>query len=64
MDRPKVAGEHRFIGDKRTQQVYDLEDDATPEDVIIDLVESAQYLFFAPDDLAEARNRGYRPADV
>ncbi len=61
--------DHRYIGDKRTGAVYDLDavsDDAapasggTPRAVIDDLVASGMYLCFAPDTLAEARNRGYR----
>lgn len=59
MDRPKEFEEHRFIGDKRTQVVYDL-DDALDEDVIAELVESQQVATFGPDTLPEARNRGYR----
>ena len=60
MDRPTKFEEHRFIGDKRTQTVYDLDDDATPEAAIEDLLAAEQFLAFGPDSLAEARNRGYR----
>ena len=68
--RPKGVADHRYIGDKRTGAVYDL--DMVPEDdspaaggqlsraVIDELVASGRYLCFAPDTLAEARNRGYR----
>ena len=68
--RPKGVADHRYIGDKRTGAVYDL--DRVPEDdspaaggqlsraVIDELVASGCYLCFAPDTLAEARNRGYR----
>lgn len=59
MDRPKEFEEHRFIGDKRTQIVYDL-DSAPDETVITELVESGQVATFGPDSLPEARNRGYR----
>lgn len=59
MDRPKNYVEHRFIGDKRTQIVYDL-DAAEDEAVIAELVESEQVATFGPDSLPEARNRGYR----
>ncbi len=68
--RPRGVADHRFIGDKRTGAVYDLDavpdDDAapgsggTPRAVIDELVASGRYLCFAPDTLAEARNRGYR----
>ena len=61
MNRPKVYAEFRFLGDKRTQKVYDL--DAEYElDVIEELVASEQGATFGPDTLAEARNRGYRLA--
>jgi hypothetical protein len=48
----------RFIGDKRTQFVYDL--DTWEDEAIIDeIVEQGVGLSFGPDTLAEARNRGY-----
>ena len=54
---------HRFLGDKRTQQVYDL-DEVTDEDalsvVLDELMASDAFLCFGPDTLAEARNRGYK----
>ncbi len=59
MDRPKEFADHRFIGDKRTQVVYDLEEDLD-SDVIAELVASKQVATFGPDTLPEARNRGYR----
>ena len=61
MDKPKVAAEHQLIGDKRTLIVYDLDDEATPAEVVDDIVAAGRYLFFAPDTVPEARNRGYRP---
>ena len=61
MQRPKAFHEFRFIGDKRTQRVYDL-DQEYPGEVIDSLVASEQVATFGPDTLAEARNRGYRPA--
>lgn len=51
---------HRFIGDKRTQVVYDIDemiDDDRP--VIDELLAAETFLCFGPDTLAEARNRGY-----
>ena len=59
MDRPVKFEEHRWLGDKRSQIVYDL-DAVDDETVIHELMESEQYLSFGPDTLAEARNRGYR----
>ena len=61
MDRPSRFEHHRFIGDKRTQRVYDLDEYENVE-VIEELMESEQYMSFGPDTLVEARNRGYRPA--
>ena len=60
MDRPARFEHFRFLGDKRTQRVYDLDDYDNPA-VIDELMESEQYASFGPDTLAEARNRGYRP---
>ena len=58
MERP-VRFEHtRFLGDKRTQLVYDL-DEWTEEGIINDIVNEGVGLCFGPDTLAEARNRGY-----
>jgi len=61
MDRPTKFEHHRFVGDKRTQRVYDL-DEYENQAVIDELMESEAYLCFGPDTLAEARNRGYRLA--
>jgi len=54
---PKFEG-FRFIGDKRTQLVYDLttwDDDA----MIDEIADAGVGLVFGPDTLPEARNRGY-----
>ena len=59
MDRPVRFEHSRFLGDKRTQVVYDL-DTATDRSVIDELVASGQAASFGPDTVAEARNRGYR----
>ncbi|MGD9702378.1 MAG: hypothetical protein AB7Q42_01135 [Acidimicrobiia bacterium] len=61
MERP-IRFEHtRFLGDKRTQLVYDVDgwDDAS---VIDEIVAAETGTSFGPDTLAEARNRGYRLA--
>ena len=62
MERPTRFEHHRFLGDKRTQRVYDL-DTYTDTDVIDELMAAETYLCFGPDTLAEARNRGYRLAE-
>jgi hypothetical protein len=61
MERPGKFEHHRYVGDKRTQVVYDI-DALADEDaqLIEELMESEQYLCFGPDTLPEARNRGYR----
>ena len=59
MDRPKKYAEHRFIGDKRSQVLYDLDADHDSE-LIRELVASEQVTTFGPDTRAEARNRGYK----
>lgn len=61
MDRPGKFEHSRFLGDKRTQLVYDLDGDGD-QSKIDDIVESEQFASFSPDTLAEARNRGYRLA--
>ena len=63
MDRPTVFSHQRFLGDKRTQQVYDLDEVADEEamSMVLDELMSAEtFLCFGPDTLAEARNRGYQ----
>jgi len=62
MPRPARFSSSRYLGDKRTQTVYDLDvDDPAVASAIDELVTSEQFASFAPDTLAEARNRGYRP---
>ncbi len=58
MERPTRFEEARYVGDKRTQLVYDL-DEWTDEDVIDEIVNAGVGIQFGPDTLAEARNRGY-----
>jgi hypothetical protein len=60
MARPPRFSEHRYLGDKRSQVVYDLDDDATPDELVEGVMKAESFLGFAPDTLAEARNRGYR----
>jgi hypothetical protein len=59
MERP-VRFEHtRWLGDKRSQVVHDV-DACTDESIVEELMASEKYLCFGPDTLAEARNRGYK----
>jgi hypothetical protein len=58
MERPTRFEHTRFLGDKRTQLVYDLDTWSEPE-VIDEIVAAETGLSFGPDTLAEARNRGY-----
>jgi hypothetical protein len=60
--RPARFESSRYLGDKRTLVVYDLDlvDDAGLQPVIDELMASEAFAAFAPDTLAEARNRGYR----
>lgn len=53
----------RFLGDKRVQVVYDL-DEVADAAVVEELANSEHVLAFGPDTLAEARNRGYRLRSV
>jgi len=62
--RPTRFEHNRYVGDKRSQVVYDLDlADADPEvaAAIEELLASERFAAFGPDSLAEARNRGYRP---
>jgi hypothetical protein len=62
--RPTRFEHYQYLGDKRTQVVYDLdlaESDPEVAAAIDDLLASEQFAAFGPDTLAEARNRGYHP---
>ena len=59
MERPTRFEHNRYVGDKRTQVVYDL--DTVPEEILAELLEARTYLSFGPDTLVEARNRCYKP---
>ena len=62
--RPTKFEHNRYVGDKRTQVVYDLDlagSDTSVAGAIEELLASEQFAAFGPDTLAEARNRGYRP---
>ncbi len=61
MERPTKFEHARFLGDKRTQLVYDLDEWSDPE-IVDEIVGEGVGIQFAPDTLAEARNRGYTAA--
>lgn len=61
MQRPGRFEHTRYLGDKRTQLVYDL-DEWTEPNIIDDIVATNSGICFGPDTLPEARNRGYRLA--
>lgn len=60
-DRPTRFEEVRWLGDKRSQVVYDLDDPDLAQEVVDELMAAETFLCFGPDTLAEARNRGYHP---
>jgi hypothetical protein len=59
MERLARFEEHRYVGDKRTQVVHDVDSCTEPEHVE-ETVAAEAFICFGPDTLAEARNRGYR----
>ena len=64
VSRPTKFEHNRYVGDKRTQVVYDLDLADTDPQVaaaIEELLAAETFAAFGPDTLAEARNRGYRP---
>jgi hypothetical protein len=63
MSRPTALEHFRYVGDKRTQVVYDQDLASADESVaaaVADIIAAESFACFAPDTLAEARNRGYR----
>ena len=60
MERPIRFEHNRYVGDKRSQVVYDLDADDVDSEIIDELMKSERFICFGPDSLAEARNRGYR----
>jgi hypothetical protein len=60
MERPGKFEHVRWVGDKRNQTVYDV-DNLDDTSIIDELMAAGTYTCFAPDTLPEARNRGYRP---
>jgi len=60
MERPIKFEHNQWLGDKRSQIVYDV-DNLTEPEIIEELMAAETFLCFGPDTLAEARNRGYKP---
>ena len=64
MEKPTALEQFRYVGDKRTQIVYDMDEmanDARIAKAVAEVVSTQDFVCFGPDTLAEARNRGYRP---
>ena len=64
MARPTKFEHYRYLGDKRTQIVYDLDLYGVDADVtaaVDGVLASERFIAFSPQTLAEARNRGYHP---
>ena len=59
MERPTRFEDFRYVGDKRTQVVHDLDHADDHADEIDELMAARTYLGFGPDTLVEARNRCY-----
>ena len=58
--RPRNYEHYRWLGDKRTQIVYDLDADDLDQSIVDDIEEAESFTCFGPDTLAEAHNRNYR----
>ena len=62
MDRPKQFAENQYVGDKRSQVVYDVDAlTGADEALLTELLAAETFICFGPDTLAEARNRCYLP---
>jgi hypothetical protein len=60
MARPTRFEHYRWLGDKRSLEVHDL-DHSTDACNIDELMASEQFASFGPDALVEAKNRCYHP---
>ena len=65
MGRLRRFEEYRYVGVRDTMTVYDCDDEEQYAELSTraeeeDLVERTLLSSFAPDDAAEARNRGFR----
>jgi hypothetical protein len=64
MARPAHFEHYRYLGDKRSQVVYDLDlygVDPAVTAAVDGVLASERFAAISPQTLAEARNRGYRP---
>lgn len=64
MSRPTKFEHNRYVGDKDSMVVYDLDAlDTSPDAAaaVEHLLVTERFATFGPDTLAEARNRCYRP---
>jgi hypothetical protein len=64
MTRPVRFEHFRYVGDKRSLIVYDLDLYGVDDEVtaaVDGLLELERFLAISPQTLAEARNRGYHP---
>ena len=66
MARIKRFESQRYVGSRDTMVVYDTDDASQAEELTLragvdDLHGKNLLQSFAPDDLAEARNRGFKP---
>jgi hypothetical protein len=64
MARPLQFEHYRYLGDKATQIVYDLDlygGDPEVTAAIDKVLKSERFIAISPQTLAEARNRGYHP---
>ena len=62
--RPAHFEHYRYLGDKRTQVVYDLDlygVDPAVSAAVDGVLAAESFIAFSPQTLGEARNRGYRP---
>jgi len=64
VSRPREFEHFRYVGDKRSFVVYDLDlygRDPAVTDAVDELMRAETFIGFSPQTLAEARNRGYHP---
>jgi hypothetical protein len=63
VSRPLKFESFRYVGDKRTQWFFDLDDPDLDPAIVEELMDSEAFICFSPDTPAEARNRCYRAFD-